>query len=207
MPPEHQNEHHAERHSQQLENAIPTLPTTGSVTLNQMLALQPENALPNLLILISIPGLLPSMGVPFGSIFSLGMFAMGAAWIAGARTLALPRKLGTFAFAHGTAVRILRATVKAYQLAETLCATRHPNLTGRSARRVIGLAVLLNAFIIFLPIPFGNTIPALANIVLGLAVVFRDAWALAVGAVLTLAGLGLAVAFAAGSVWLLQYIF
>jgi hypothetical protein len=194
-------------HSEQLENAIPSLPAKKSVTLNQMLALQPENALPNLLILISIPGLLPSMGVPFGSVFSLGMFALGAAWIAGARTLALPRKLGNFSFSHGTAVRILRATVKAYKLAETLCVSRHPHLTGRSGRRVIGCAVLINAFIIFLPIPFGNTIPALANIVLGLAVVFRDAWALAVGAALTLAGVGVAVAFAAGSLWVLNTIF
>lgn len=46
------------------------------------------------------------------------------------------------------------------------------------------------AIILFLPVPFGNTLPALAIAVLALAVLERDGVAAIVGALIGLVGIG-----------------
>jgi hypothetical protein len=47
--------------------------------------------------------------------------------------------------------------------------------------RMIGLASLINAILIVLPIPFGNTAPAIAMLVLSLGLVMGDGLAVGVG--------------------------
>lgn len=59
--------------------------------------------------------------------------------------------------------------------------------TGRAARRVVGLAALVCGVLIVLPVPFGNTAPALAVIVLAVGLLAGDGAAV-------FAGLGLAAA-------------
>jgi len=72
---------------------------------------------------------------------------------------------------------------------------RLPPLTGQSASMALGVLVFLLAFLIALPIPFGNTLPALTVIAIALALAHRD------GAVV-LASLVMAVAAGAVSYWL-----
>src|SRR4051794_33894928 len=57
-------------------------------------------------------------------------------------------------------------------------------LTG-SMLRVAGIAALVNAVLVVLPVPFGNTAPAIATLVLALGLTMRDGYAVLVGMVLT----------------------
>jgi len=75
---------------------------------------------------------------------------------------------------------------------------------------VIAAVVGLMACIVLLPIPFGNVLPALALVLVGLGLVFRDGLAVALG----LVGAGLALfattglmlmAWAWGSEWLTRW--
>ncbi len=52
--------------------------------------------------------------------------------------------------------------------------------------RVAGLAALINAVLVVLPVPFGNTAPAIATLVLALGLTTGDGFAVLAGLVLTI---------------------
>ncbi len=60
--------------------------------------------------------------------------------------------------------------------------------------RLVGLAALVNGILVVLPVPFGNTAPAVATIVLALGFVVGDGLAVAVGLLATLLALAIDVA-------------
>jgi hypothetical protein len=64
---------------------------------------------------------------------------------------------------------------------ETWLQPRGDRLLGASGLRVIGLASLINGILIVLPIPFGNTAPAMAMLLLSLGLVTGDGIAVAAG--------------------------
>src|SRR4051812_5774608 len=51
--------------------------------------------------------------------------------------------------------------------------------------RIIGVAALVNAVLVVLPVPFGNTAPAIATLILALGLTMRDGYAVLVGMALT----------------------
>ena len=82
---------------------------------------------------------------------------------------------------------------------------------GAWERRWIAATIGLMAFIVVMPIPFGNLLPALAVMLIGLGLVFRDGIAVVLG----LVGAGLAscvtvglilTAWVWGSEWLLGWV-
>ena len=78
-----------------------------------------------------------------------------------------------------------------------------PNLRRLVTNRWFVLAAM--AVLIFLPIPFGNVVPAVALLLIGLGLVFEDGLALLAGATLgVLLVLGLAVLTVSGAQWLPQ---
>ncbi len=184
-----------------------SLPAKGTVTVTSLLQQHQEEVLATLLLLVSIPGLLPSTGIPLGSLFSPAMFVVGLAWVMGKKAVTLPRKLQNYKLKTETARTILLNMAKAYHRAEKLCKVRRTELTKGPALRLIGLAVMLNAFIVFLPIPFGNTLPALANIVLALGVLFRDGLAVLAGFALTLSSLVIGTLLGITAVYAIQNFF
>jgi len=64
---------------------------------------------------------------------------------------------------------------------ETWLQPRGDRLLGASGLRAIGLASLINGILIVLPIPFGNTAPAIAMLLLSLGLVTGDGFAVATG--------------------------
>lgn len=93
---------------------------------------------------------------------------------------------------------------RAYGHAEKLCRPRQQQFTRGLALRVVGASVMLNAFIVFLPIPFGNTLPALANIVLALGLLFRDGLAIVAGLAITMASLVIGSILGFAALWAVQ---
>lgn len=177
---------------------------TAPVSVGRLLELEEENTLPTLLLIMSIPGLLPSTGIPLGSVFSLGMFAVGLAWLLGRTEVQLPKKLGNYTLSAKHTKALLHLLARAYGHAERLCRPRSEWIATGTMLRLAGAAVMLNAFIIFLPIPFGNTVPALANIVLALGVMFKDGLTTTAGWAVTMAGSAIAMAFGIAALWALR---
>ena len=89
---------------------------------------------------------------------------------------------------------MLGLLASAYAMAGRYVRARLSHLASVGRRSWTAAAVGLMAVIVVLPIPFGNVLPALAMMLIGLGLVFRDG----VAVVLALATAGLALFVAAG---------
>ncbi len=145
-----------------------------------------------LLLLLAMPCLLPVPGV--GTVLGLGMAALAVAMWRGRDAPCLPPRVADLELPRHWAQRVLEGLASVYALAGRHARTRLGHLAGPTWRSALALAVGSMAIIVVLPIPFGNLLPALALILIGLGLVFRDGLAVVVG----LVGAGLALCVTAG---------
>ena len=93
--------------------------------------------------------------------------------------------------------RVLGMLASAYSLAGRFARARLSHLAAAGMRSWTAAAIGLMAFIVVLPIPFGNLLPALAIMLIGLGLVFRDGLAVVLGMLTA----GLALFVTAGLSW------
>ena len=135
----------------------------------------------SLLLLMAMPCLLPVPGV--GTVLGLGMAALAMAMWRGRCTSCLPQRVARLEISRHSAQRVLGVLASAYELAGRHSRVRLSHLASVERQQVSALAVGLMALIIVMPIPFGNVLPALALMSLGLGLVFRDGVAIVLGLV------------------------
>jgi hypothetical protein len=124
-----------------------------------------------LLVLLAAPCLLPIPGV--GTVLSLGLALLGVLlWLAPHPHL--PSRLGRLSLPHDGASRSLALLARFYDLVHDLTRPRLTALAGPHARWWLGPLTLVMAVLIFLPIPFGNLLPAVSLMLAGVALVARD---------------------------------
>lgn len=145
-----------------------------------------------LLVLLAMPCLLPVPGV--GTVLSLGIAALAVAMWRGHGAPCLPPRVAELELPGHWARRVLDGLATAYNMAGRHAKTRLGHIAGPRWRSVTAAAVGLMSFIVLMPIPFGNVLPALALVLIGLGLVFRDG----VAVILGLAGAGLALFATAG---------
>jgi hypothetical protein len=143
-----------------------------TIAIRDLVDAQGNAALGGVLTLLAIPCLIPSMGI--GWVLAIGLFAVALAMLLGSETVHLPARVANLSINKAIARRLLKIQARVYERSERLTRPRLTWLTGRSARRILSIKVFLMAFIIFLPIPGGNTPPAIALVLLGPALMFRD---------------------------------
>lgn len=147
-------------------------------------------ALPNTLP-ISIPGVSGVLGTP--------ILLLAVQLLMGYRRPWLPVWMSRRSFPRASFVRVTDRTVPWLERLERLLRPRLCALTGRTAERfLIGGAAVVLAAALALPIPFGNTLPALALTFLSLGLLERDGAAVLVGLSIGLAALGVAGAVLTG---------
>ncbi|WP_139020559.1 exopolysaccharide biosynthesis protein [Bradyrhizobium sp. ORS 285] len=116
------------------------------------------------LLLLTIPALIPLPG-PFGMVFGTFVALVALQILFGAERLWLPQTLRQRPVPQRLLRKIIRAGLDWAGYAERgLREDRLVWLTGRTARMVLALPLLLMAVTIILPIPMGNVMPALALI-------------------------------------------
>lgn len=154
-----------------------------------------------LLVVLAIPCLLPLPGT--GSLMSLGLVAL--AWMIWRHfpRLVMPRRVGRFQLSAPMARRALHSLAWLYEQSARLMRARLRWWVQPGHRVWLAPMVAAMAAIIFVPIPFGNIIPASVLLLLGLGLVFEDGLALlagaAIGVVLVIVLVGLMVS---GVQWL-----
>ena len=162
-----------------------------------------------LLLLLAMPCLLPVPGV--GTVLGLGMAALAVTMWRGHCVPCLPQRVAELELPRHWAQRVLVGLASAYVLAGRHARARLSHLASAGRRSTIALAVGLMATIVVMPIPFGNLLPALALVFIGLGLVFRDGVAVVVGllmsgvAVVATTGL-LLMAWGWGSEWILGWV-
>jgi len=159
------------------------------------------------LLLMAVPCLLPAPGV--GTVLGLGMAALAAAMWRGQSSACVPWRVAELELSRTWAQRVLGMLASAYCVAGRFARARLSHLAAAERRSWTAAAAIgLMALIVVMPIPFGNVLPALALMLIGLGLVFRDGVAVVLG--LAMAGLTICVtagvmlmAWAWGSEWLL----
>lgn len=162
-----------------------------------------------LLLLMAGPCLLPVPGV--GTVLGLGMAALAIAMWRGHACACLPQRVAELELPRHWAQRVLGMLASAYGMAGRFAKARMSHLASPGRRSGTAAAIGLMAVLVVLPIPFGNLLPALATMLIGLGLVFRDGVAVVLGyitaglALLATAGLML-VAWAWGSEWITRWV-
>ncbi len=194
--------------AQRLRDAAAALPAE-RVSMQTMAQAHGPEAHGALLLLMAAPCLLPVPGV--GTVLGLGMAALAAAMWQGHSGACLPRRVAELKLSHHWAQRVLCLLASTYAAAGRYARARLSHFAVAGRRSWTALAVGLMAVIIMLPIPFGNVLPALATMLIGLGLVFRDGVAVLVG--LTTAGVTLFIttslvmmAWLWGSEWVLRWV-
>ncbi len=148
----------------------------------------------SLLVMIATVCLLPLAGV--GTVLGLGLLGMSVAMWRGFEGAPLPRRVASLCLPRMQARQLLGLSARMHEVAGRWLRDRLPALARGAHGPWVAPAVAAMALLIVLPIPFGNVLPSLALIALGLGRLFRDGAAVAAAA-------GLATLALAGSAGLL----
>ncbi|KZC97666.1 exopolysaccharide biosynthesis protein [Oceanibaculum pacificum] len=175
-----QSPHRNGRHlSDMLEEVLAN--ASGRISVANLLTVFGERAFGALILVfaglaalpIPIPGITALLGAPL--VFLAGQLMLGHPhpWLP---AVIADRSLATADFRKAV------DRMRPYLLrAETFLKPRYLALTGPQAERLLGAVILVLAVIIFLPIPLGNMLPAIAVSVLALGLLERDGLAILIG--------------------------
>ena len=170
--------------------------TQDRVSVAQLANLHGAAAQGTLMVLLAAPCMLPMPGV--GTVLGLGLAMMALAMWRGQTGAGLPLRVAGFQMSGRWACRVLGLLAHFYELASQLSRSRLYALSGAGLQGGLAAMTGVMAVLIILPIPFGNVLPALAQMLLGLGLVYRDGVAVllatgtAAAALLYTATLGLA---------------
>ena len=161
-------------------------------------------ALPgSLLVLVSAPCALPIPGI--GNVLGVTMMVMALAMWRGEDWAVLPSRVARLEISARSARWVLLLLAHVYRQAGRWSRERLCRLTVLQRRTWVAPKVALMGVVIFLPLPFGNVLPALAIVVLGVGIAFRDGLAVLSAAGLALASVAYAAAMAAGAwAWIVE---
>jgi hypothetical protein len=134
-----------------------------------------------------VPGIAPVFGVALCAI-SLGL-------VVGREEPYLPEFMRRWSMDSERLRAGLRRLIPRVARVETWLHPRATHLLHGAGLRLIGFASLINGILIVLPIPFGNTVPAIAMLVLALGLVTADGIAASLGIAATLIAIAIDTAF------------
>lgn len=178
---------------QRLNEAARTL-SGAPLSFADLAVLHGEGGHGSLLILLALPCLLPVPGV--GNVMGAALVLLSWVHWRGGDTRTLPPTVAQLRLSSGWARRVLVLMARFYSWIERWSRTRLPWLVCRSNAGWLCAKVAVMGLIIFLPLPLGNVLPALALLLLGAGLAFRDG--LAVGLALLVAALALVYTAAIG---------
>lgn len=167
------------------------------VKLIELAELYGSAAQGTLLVLLATPCLLPVPGV--GNVMGAALIALALAMWRGEDANALPSRVATVSLPGRWASRVLRLVARFYEMAGYWSRQRLERYAKAPPRSWMAPGVALMGALIFLPIPLGNVLPAIAVVLLGLGLVFRDGIAVLAGAATGLAAVGYTMALAFGA--------
>lgn len=171
------------------------------IFIRDLLAELDQRAIAAMLFVFAVPNTIP---VPPGVSGVLGapLLFLAAQLMLG-RAPWLPALIADRSFARADFARILNKIGPWLAKAERLMRPRLTVLTKPPAEYIIGAIMLVLAIVLFLPIPLGNMLPAIAICVLALGLIQRDGlWVIAgtvtaIVSVIIVSGVVAAFAFAA----------
>jgi hypothetical protein len=146
------------------------------LSLAELVRLHGDSSGPVLMMLLAVLATLPIAGA--GMVLSLGIFLLSWTWLRGMDNMPLPERLGRVTLNAVWTRRCLHSLAWIYEQAERLLRPRWIAVSNRRLRPLWGVWIALMAALIFIPLPFGNVLPAISLVLLSLGWIFRDGLAL-----------------------------
>ncbi|HYJ58328.1 MAG TPA: exopolysaccharide biosynthesis protein [Methyloceanibacter sp.] len=169
-------------------NAIAADQTRDRVSIADLFEVMRDRAFGALMLIFAAPNVLPLppgsssvLGAPLIFLAAQLALAWPAPW--------LPKLMASRSMSHADFARAVGKASPWLAKAEKLLKPRLSFLTRPPFEQAIGLLCFILAVILFLPIPFGNMLPALAICLFSLAILERDGIAAILGAVVTVASI------------------
>lgn len=177
------------------------------ISMDDLVSAMRDRSFGAFLVVFALPNLIP---MPPGATLVLGLPLIFVAWqmmVSREQKVWLPRKIGTYTFDRSSFSNVVTRLLPWLERAERLIRPRHWFLDNRFAERILGAVALFLAILVFLPIPFGNWLPAFALGIIGFAHSERDGISLIVGVVIGALSVLLAgtVVFTAGALLALVF--
>lgn len=151
-----------------------------------------------ILLIFALPNSLPILGIPgVSTITGMPMLFVAVQMALGHKRVYLPRWIADSSIATVDFQRLINKVAPWLRRVEKLMRPRISILTQGSAERWLGAFCVLLAFLLVLPIPLGNLLPALGILFIALGLIESDG-------VCVLAGLAIGIAawgFLSGLVW------
>jgi hypothetical protein len=134
-----------------------------------------------LLFIFALPNLVP-VNIPLlSAVLGLPLVLLAAQLSLGRHKPWFPRWLTERSFSQQGLVQVVTRTLPSLEQVERLLRPRLTFLLSWTGERLIGIAILVLALVLTLPIPFANWLPAFAIAIFGLALVEKDGIAVLVG--------------------------
>lgn len=190
-----------------LSNVIRELDGDGKeqTSLGDLVASLGNRSFVPLLIIFALPNLF--FFVPGASVITgPPLIFIAVQLVLGRPSVWLPSFLGQRSIEKQAFGRIVARALPWIERVERLARPRYWPFSRRAAEPIVGIACLVMAIFMFLPIPFANTLPALSVIMLALSLGERDGLWLIGGFIISLVSFAVVAAiFAAGAFAMLSF--
>lgn len=151
-----------------------------------------------ILLIFALPNSLPILGIPgVSTVTGLPMLFVAVQMALGHKRVYLPRWIANRSVATVDFQKLINKVAPWLQRIEKLMRPRIMFLTQVNAERLLGTVCVSLAFLLVLPIPLGNLLPALGILFIALGLIERDG-------VCVLIGIGIGIAawvFLSGLIW------
>lgn len=165
------------------------------VSVSDLLDLAGDRAFGALLFVFALPNVFP-MPPGTSAVLGLPLVLLAGQFLCGRKTPWLPRMVKERSVSRRDFATLLVRISPILRRVERVLRPRFGLLVSPAAERILGFVLLVLSVILFLPIPFGNMLPAAAISLVSLSLIEHDGLVAAAGAILG----GLAVLLVWGAI-------
>ena len=153
-----------------------------------------------LIVLFAAPNMLPVALPGISAVLGAPLILLTAQLAIGMRRPWLPEVLRRRSLARDDFARLVARIAPRLQRIERMVRPRFLPVTGALGKRLIGVAGLVLAILVFLPVPFGNGVPGLALVLMAVGLLGRDGLTVIAGAAVGVLGLAIVSGFVYGAI-------
>jgi hypothetical protein len=192
---ERENESSASKPSVRLRNYVSSV-ADEHVVFGDLVRALGDSTPGFVLLVLALPAFIPS-GLPIAAPAGAVMIVIGALMMADRTEITIPRWLAHRGLTKAQVRQLVQVAAPVMACLEKFLAPRLAWMLKRRQLRIVGLMVAIDGVLIFLPIPFGNSIPAFAVMVMALGMMLGDGGAVLSGMFVTIIAILIAIAIVA----------
>lgn len=167
--------HPQKRTSDILQTLIADTDGDGEITIQEVMRLLGDRAFGLAILVFSLPNSLPIPSPPgFSAVTGIPIILIALQLLAGRSTPWLPPRIRKYSFSRSKFAYFLTKALPYIRKVERLLHPRLAFMHSWAGERAVGLAFVILAVVLSLPIPFGNFLPGLAMSVIALGLLERD---------------------------------